>query len=224
MRIDPHENILGFGMIRIRELLRRVRNWMFFTISDVATVMETGEEEAVALIQELEHRGFITRDTHSYRTEPGWVLTQDGFQFANAGARKPIKRATADRLLSEFLARIELINSDDHFLYKVSKVVLFGSYLRDVPTVGDIDLIVHLHPKDIDPKRHKTKCIARNQQLSSQGKRISLETMYIFYEKPLMREVFVKLRQRSAYLSLHMPLDEYVIRDSPHRVIFTLNE
>jgi hypothetical protein len=59
-----------------------------------------------------------------------WEITQAGQSLSSATAAKPITRATAERALSDFLARVELVNREARFLGRVNRVVLFGSLLR----------------------------------------------------------------------------------------------
>jgi hypothetical protein len=44
-----------------------------------------------------------------------WLQTEQGIRLGAATAAKPIRRATADRLLSDLLERIKKLNGDDHF-------------------------------------------------------------------------------------------------------------
>ncbi len=67
-----------------------------------------------------------------------------GNALANATAAAPISRTDADRLLKEFLIRVGIVNGDKPWLYRVGKVVIFGSYLNSQDCVGDIDLAIRL--------------------------------------------------------------------------------
>ena len=67
-----------------------------------------------------------------------------GNALANATAARPISRRDACRRVEEFLARARSVNSDDSWLYRVGKVVIFGSYLNDQDRIGDIDLAIRL--------------------------------------------------------------------------------
>src|SRR5580692_6205869 len=61
-----------------------------------------------------------------------------------ASAALPISRRDASRRVEEFLARARKVNDDDSWLYRVGKVVIFGSYLNNQDRIGDIDLAVRL--------------------------------------------------------------------------------
>src|SRR6266550_1979535 len=62
---------------------------------------------------------------------PWYELTDEGMRFAQATAAGPLSRATAERKLREFMARVEQVNESDEFAFRVVRVVLFGSYLTD---------------------------------------------------------------------------------------------
>jgi hypothetical protein len=67
-----------------------------------------------------------------------------GNALANATAVPPLSRTDADGLLKEFLIRVGIVNNDPSWLYRVGKVVIFGSYLKSQEWVGDIDLAIRL--------------------------------------------------------------------------------
>jgi len=76
---------------------------------------------------------------------PGtWRNTMAGNALANATAAAPISRADADRVLNAFLIRVGIVNDAKTSLYRVGKVVVFGSYLGNQDRVGDIDLAIRL--------------------------------------------------------------------------------
>ena len=76
------------------------------------------------------------------------TLTDEGFRFVAASAAKRVHRKTAECTLTELLNRVELINTDPSYLYKVTHVVVFGSYLdADVHRLSDLDVAVKLVEK-----------------------------------------------------------------------------
>jgi hypothetical protein len=93
-----------------------------------------------ALAKALSAEGLIKRvrpDT--------WTITQDGQRLSSAAAAKPLSRVTAERVLCEFLKRVDKVNRDAYFLGRVNRVVLFGSMLRaEVAVLSDLDLAVEI--------------------------------------------------------------------------------
>lgn len=49
------------------------------------------------------------------------------------------------------MQRVEKINANDDYLHKVSKVMIFGSYLGTKEYLGDLDVAVQLKKKIKDP-------------------------------------------------------------------------
>ncbi|MFI6362278.1 nucleotidyltransferase domain-containing protein [Nocardia sp. NPDC050630] len=75
--------------------------------------------------------------------EDQYCMTVLGGAFANASAARPVKRATAEKVLAEFMDRVRTVNADPYSVWTVQKVVLFGSMLNELKeTVGDVDLAV----------------------------------------------------------------------------------
>jgi predicted nucleotidyltransferase len=152
MRIDSTATIAGHPALRVRELLRRGRVGEWGT-EFVRRALKVDHDEAARVLVLLYEKGLL---------EPGMVdrgeqlyrPTLLGRAFAGASAGKPIKRATADRLLSEFLGRVEQVNADAYYLFRVARVVVFGSYLSDAETLSDLDLAIHLDAKESDWDKH----------------------------------------------------------------------
>lgn len=222
MRIEPRKTIADVPMLRVRNLLQWLRDYRVdATATDIGQQLDLERSQADTLIAELLQRRLLApSERDQRRQEPHYKLTSHGSRIAAANASKPLKRATAERILKEFQARIEVVNQDTYYLYRVSRVVLFGSFLSDVPTLSDVDLIVHLEPKASDSKLHMESCIKRNHEFLQRGWCVGYETLWVFYETLAKREVLVALRNRSAYLSLHSFLDEVLIQGQPHRVIY----
>lgn len=70
-----------------------------------------------------------------------------------ASAAWPVTRAKADQIFADFMERVQKVNDDPYYLFRVTRVVLFGSYIRDTPTVNDIDIALQLVPKIDDLNR-----------------------------------------------------------------------
>ena len=101
------------------------------------------EKETEGLVGELLSKGYIEpADNGMYR------LTLKGNALSIARCMAPINREKADRIMQEFLKRVEEVNRDDFYPYRVSKLVLFGSYLNpEQMDLGDIDIAFELEPK-----------------------------------------------------------------------------
>jgi predicted nucleotidyltransferase len=141
-----------------------------------------------------------------------------GQRLSSATAAKPITRATAEKALSDFLERVELVNRDARFLGRVNRVVLFGSLLRnEVDRLSDVDLAVEVLPKIADRERLAAKNRRRVEALLRAGHvfRGILDIHSYWY-----REVFRFLKNRSRVISLaDYAAEKSLILNVPHRML-----
>jgi predicted nucleotidyltransferase len=155
MRIDPSAFIGGFPVLFVRKAVRRLNSRLYWNSDTVQKVARTGPQEAIKLIKELEKAGVAKANRG--RGLKTWTTTELAQSFGAASAAKPITRQTAERELEEFLSRVECVNRRSYFLAKVTKVVVFGTYLRpEVDRLGDVDLAVELQPKEVDRAKLRT--------------------------------------------------------------------
>jgi len=122
-----------------------------------------------------------------------------------------IKRSTADKLLEGLTERALQINKDPYYLYKVSRLVVFGSYVNDpeMDTLGDLDIGFLLEPKHSGQMQES---LERKRSKSAPGYLDWMTAMFWSQE-----EVLRRLRNRSAYISLHRiggPEDEAIFSKS----------
>jgi predicted nucleotidyltransferase len=147
MRIDPDSTLGGFPVLQVRNLIRKLNNRLYLDSKTVQAVLRVGPREATGLVSALETSGLakLRRGTGPKT----WTTTQLAQSFGSATAAKPITRRTAETALARLRERIEHVNHDSHFLAKVTRVVVFGSYLRgDADRLGDVDVAVELEPKE----------------------------------------------------------------------------
>ena len=134
------------------------------------------------------------------------------------------KRSTCEKVLNEFMDRIEEVNNTDKFIYYVAKVVLFGSYINsDKEKLGDVDLAIYLDLKD------KTK--EETDQLWSRYSQREYEYNHLMGITYARDEIIRALKKRSNILSIHDAgnidgprsvhgIDEDVIYSDVYKVIF----
>jgi predicted nucleotidyltransferase len=147
-----------------------------------------------------------------------WEITQAGQRLSSATAAKPITRATAEKALSDFLARVGLVNRDARFLGRVNRVVLFGSILRkDVDRLSDVDLAVEVLPKIADRERLAAKNRRCVEALLSTGHIFRGILDIHFY---WLREGFRFLKSRSRVISLaDYAAEKSLILNVPHSML-----
>ena len=162
--------------------------------------------------------GYVEVDPSS-GDESAWHVTIKGHALANAKATRPIKRETAERILAEFMQRVRHVASSPDFLYKVEKVVLFGSYLTPKQTIGDIDLAVGYARKISNSDEFERLAKEKVEQAYRNGKEFRSFSEEIWWPE---REVRLYLKNRSkaiSFCSIHDPIleqaDQKVIYESP---------
>jgi predicted nucleotidyltransferase len=195
MRIDPKGTVGGHPAVSVRNALRSLVWRMEWDLVELVSAASLGAGEGPRLAEALSSEGLIER------TERGlWKLTQAGMAFSSATAAKPIKRATAERALSELLERVEQVNGNPYFLGKVLRVVLFGSMLKpEVMLLSDVDVAVEIVAKEGDFDRLRELNYQRVEELAAAGRRfgnvIDVECCWHF-------ETFQFLKGRSRAISL----------------------
>lgn len=94
------------------------------------------------------------------------------------------------------MERVAVANQSDAFLTRITEVVVYGSFLRDTETLGDLDLACRLQPTVVGPNTHKVY----KEHFRKSGRtysRLGCEYAWAFEEVRL----FLKNRRRT--ISLH---------------------
>jgi predicted nucleotidyltransferase len=131
---------------------------------------------------------------------------------------KPVTRRTTERALSEFLERVRGVNGDAYFLAKVTKVILFGSMLRDgLDRLSDVDVAVQLEPKQQDGERARMLNKRRAVEVERKGHPFGgfLEREFYWH-----RETFRFLKGRSRSIALvDYKAEKAFVDKVPHRFL-----
>lgn len=165
MRIDPQSELAGYAAIRIRNLL--LRHATNLTVSSVSKFMDITQAEAYTLLEALVQKGLI--EVKSTEPNPSWCCTDSGVQLAFTSAARPIKRATAERLVNGLLDRANVINADDGLPYIIERMAVFGSFLTDKEKIGDVDIAVQLKRRFDDDALFKKMVDQRIEQAYERG-------------------------------------------------------
>jgi predicted nucleotidyltransferase len=216
MRIKPDEVVAGFPARKIRKLLRQSVDSL--SARDATRVLQIETKRAIQLLERLEQDGFLERNPilPNSDDEQSWKRTVRGGALANALFSKPVSRRLAEKSLSEFLDRVQLINSKSRFLYRVWKVVVFGSFLSDAPIVGDLDLAVDLRQKEKDGRKHTALALTRANEAAGSGKQFRNYAEALSFAE---QEVIMFLKARSRILQLAR-CDDGVLTITESRVIY----
>lgn len=203
VQIDPKATIGGLPILRVRHALRRpgpngYRVW------SLAADLKISKHVARRFASRMEREGYLERAELEDDTEPAWQLTEIGLALASGRATPRIHRATAERLLAGLIERMHLLETRTDLLYRVEQAYVYGSYLRTVDRLGDLDVAVKLAPREADRALHRERARDRVWRVRQEGRRFSNITEELFFPK---HEVWRFLRGRSRSISLR-DLDE----------------
>jgi predicted nucleotidyltransferase len=105
-----------------------------------------------------------------------------------------LTRRKADELIAILKERIQVVNKDPQYLYGVSRLAVFGSYLTDKEKLGDLDIAIELGPKNRVKADHWKLC--DRQYREGRG---SFMQQTLWPEQKVLRA----LRGRNHALSFH---------------------
>lgn len=214
MHLDPNSVIAGRPARAVRAFLRRAaeRTWCAQEAARLLGEPEASSEDFVAALLE---EGLIEWVEEEYG-ETLYSLTLNGRAVALATFAPPVHRSTAERVLGEFLARVRRVNHDPYYLYRVKRVLLFGSMLTDAARVSDVDVAVRLESKEPSPSRRAEREARRTERALEEGRDFANFTEMLAWPQ---REVLLYLKSRSRTLSLH-GWDDAVLERCDTRVIY----
>jgi hypothetical protein len=198
MRITKEEVVAGHSALRVRGFLRRFIG-RFFMRSAVERLMQLKREQADRFIDDLVALGLI-EPTAPFNHEAAFEVADRGLAFAYATAAKPIHRGTAERVLREFVNRVDVVNKSREYAFEVRSVVLFGSMLSSSDRFGDVDIAVDLQPSISEPRKFKQLCDRRRSLAQEKGRAFSTVASWVMWPR---NEVLLQLKARSRSLSLH---------------------
>lgn len=112
--------------------------------------------------------------------------------------------------MNDFLNRVDEINNSDYYLYKVTKILLFGSYLNaESVDFGDIDIAFELTRKNDNPDEFSKLNFEFIDNAKDEGVCFSSFIEELYYSRSV---VLKKLKNRCIYISLHEMSDEILAR------------
>lgn len=211
MKIEKGQIISGQPVLKVRDFFKRFER---YDVENAAYFFAISKKAAKAMCLELAELGYSERvpleqmpDEH--KKENWYDLLPLGHSLRLARAVPSINRQKADRLLKEFMTRVEEVNSNRKYVYKVTKVLLFGSYIRsDVTELNDVDVAIELTWKYDDPEVRRRKGKEYTQAAIEDGRRFKNWLDRLVFPETDVKEF---LRNRSQYISLH-PIDDEVLQ------------
>lgn len=105
-------------------------------------------------------------------------------------------RATAEKVLENILKRINEVNTNKEFIYKITKAVVFGSYINsNKEKLGDLDIALYIKLKDSTKSEY--------MQNYTQSKKSNKYVPFLLESIYGKEEVFKFIKNRKRVLQLH---------------------
>jgi predicted nucleotidyltransferase len=214
MKIEPSDTIVGQPALIIRRLLRKGYGFLW-GIGLVEEILHVDSRTAKRIIKGLDSEGYIEKKD-SGRQCDYWENTIKGNALALASAAKSVKRARAEEKLQAFLERVKHVKDNDYFLYKVEKVIIFGSFLTLRESVNDIDIAIKLVPKTRNHEELQKRSRQRIREVQEKGRIFGN-----FLDELAWPQTEVKryLKSRSRIISLH-DSDDGVLQHCESQVMY----
>ena len=158
VQIRHQQTIAGLPAFEVRSFFRHVNGWHAnaFGKKWMMKYLNLREREATQVIRSLVREGYVVRNGKR-DDENVFEFTDLGSSLVRASGAKRITRTTAAEALQAFMVRVKAVNENSRFLYTVNAVVVFGSYLKNVGELGDLDLAVQLKSRIADAEQRVTK-------------------------------------------------------------------
>jgi hypothetical protein len=209
MKVDKDETIGGKPFKHARDLLRKANR-------DVAAEFSAKFFDPPEVLEEMLKRGWIARSRQSGLDGRWYELTELGNSIANARLLKRINRAKANKLVADLLDRVDTINEDGAFVFRIAEVRAFGSYITGANDVGDIDLALRL-----ERRTSEGDFVEALLKYAEESGRVfnSYFDMLTFAGTDIRRRV----RAKSPYISLH-ELGELNELKTPSKLLYPRNK
>jgi len=168
-------------------------------LSAAQSFMQIKSRQAAEFINEMVALELI-EPTMPFENEAAFQVATLGHAFANATAAKPITRGTAERVLREFMDRVNAVNASEEYAFKVKSAVLFGSMLSNADRLGDVDVAIDLQRRILDSAKFRQQCDRRRQLAEEEGRAFWTSVDWATWPE---KEVVLELKARTRSLSLH---------------------
>lgn len=204
LHISREQTIAGIPAFDARKLMQRAGDYQFEggKAEFVCQILGVDEASGKRIQDELLAAGYIRKAEHQLAYSDGilYELTDLGHELANARAGKRVERATAEKALLEAVLRSKDVNEGKlPFVYRISTLIVYGSYVRDEAKLGDVDLALELAPLYKGATQRKVN-EERIRQAYQDGRRFGNLVQRLSWPR---HEVERFIKGRSPVLSIH---------------------
>lgn len=194
-----------------REFLKQSSELGNWSTAYAQKILGVDAKTARDALKALETSGYIE---HPERSKDVWRNTQAGNAAVGVSEARPVKRSTAEEKLNELLDRVGQVNADAQYLFRVSKVVVFGPYLTKTANIKDIDVAVELEPREKDPAKLEKLVAEHAAKAEAAGRKFKNHAARRTWGRT---EVLDFLKARSRTIALR-ELDDWVLKQ-PHKAV-----
>jgi predicted nucleotidyltransferase len=224
MRINPTDELFGFPVLKVREVIRFAMQERLSglkrndILKAVAKIINCSQSEAKELFNSLLNEEYLTIENKKFRGSSFCVVaeTEKGRRLGVTRANPPITRAKANILLEELLDRVNEVNNNEGYVYKIESVKVFGSYLSEKEMIGDLDVAIKIERK-VNGDEFMNMNQKRIQLAKEKGRQFSNYVDEIFWPR---REVLMHLSTRKKGLSIHVEGEDEVLNRVKFKVVY----
>jgi hypothetical protein len=198
MQITKGEVVAGYSALRVRGFIRRFEHG-FFMLPAAESFMQLKSLQATKFINDMIALELI-EPTTPFGDEAAFQVATRGLAFANATAAKPVSRGTAERVLRQFMDRVNAVNASKEYAFEIRSAILFGSTLSCADRLGDVDVAIDLQPRISDSTKFRQQCDHRRHRAQEQKRAFSTAIDWATWPR---KEVVLQLKARARSLSLH---------------------
>jgi hypothetical protein len=126
MRIQKGERTAGLDNVKLREYFRKY-GYGHIDYDSLGKTFLLSRQKAEQRIEELVKLDLIRRsDTQLDKEVVSYETTIQGNAFGMARAGKPVSRESTEKVLREFLERVNAVNERGDLAHRVESVIVFG--------------------------------------------------------------------------------------------------
>lgn len=189
------ERICGLDSLEARRILKRFGDEPL-SLEQAATLCEIDISTAPSLLAHFVAEGYLNITKGTTET---WTTTSKAKRLFDKSTTRLLKRTKAQEKLQALLARVKQLNENAYYLYTVSRLGVFGSYLTDKNLLGDLDVCLSLAPREKNKAQHMRLHQGRINRAFAEGRRLSSLGDEIWYP---IGECYEFLKGRTAKLNL----------------------
>jgi hypothetical protein len=193
----------------VRGFLQQSAEFPSWSVEDLMKALGVDKTQAKGAIAAMQMSGYVEAVGGRFRN------TDSGNAVAKVSKARPIRKATADKALQDFLGRVRIANLESQYLYAVERAVLFGPYFEGADKIKDVDVAIALEPKERNRGRLEEREKEQAEEAEARGKRFKSFADRRAWGR---NKVLAFLKGASRSLALYALNDDILTR--PHKILY----